>query len=182
VLPRRLNEHLEIRELKAGEPELALMPVRAEVLRARLAQNSTCLGAFRAGALIGYMWFCDGRYDEDEVRCTYLLDPVRESVFDFDFYLFPEHRMGLAFIGLWNGAIEHLNRRGKRYTFSRLTRFNAASRRAHRRLGGRIIARALFLQMWRVEVMLATVFPYLHVSATKAGRVRLNLRPGTANA
>ena len=182
VLPRRLNEHLEIRELKAGEPELALMPVRAEVLRARLAQNSTCLGAFRAGALIGYMWFCDGRYDEDEVRCTYLLDPVRESVFDFDFYLFPEHRMGLGFIGLWNGAIEHLNRRGKRYTFSRLTRFNAASRRAHRRLGGKIIARALFLQMWRVEVMLATVFPYLHVSATKAGRVRLNLRPGTANA
>jgi len=178
LLPGRLNKQLEIREIKAGDPQIALMPVRPEVMQARLAQDSICLGAFNKGIFIGYMWFCNSTYDEDEVRCTYLLDPTQESVFDFDFYLFPEHRMGLGFVGLWNGANEFLNRRGIHYTFSRLTRFNVASRRAHHRLGGKVIGRALFLQMWQVEVMLATLFPYVHLSMTKAGRVHLTLRPG----
>ena len=175
LVPVRWNKKLEIREIKGGDAELGLMPVRPEVMRARLAQNAICLGAFAKGALIGYMWFCGGSYDEDEVRCTYLMTPAQASVFDFDFYLFPEHRMGLGFVALWNGANEFLNRKGIHYTFSRLTRFNVASRRAHQRLGGRVVGRVLFLQAWRLEIMLATVFPY--VSITRSGRVHLKLRP-----
>jgi hypothetical protein len=178
VRPNRRNTHLEIREIKAGDPVIALMPVRPDVMQARLAQNATCLGAFsNTGTLIGYMWFCNTAYEEDEVRCTYVLDPVRESVFDFDFYLFPEHRMGMGFIGLWSGAREVLSRHGIRYTFSRMTRFNTASRRAHERLGGKVIGRALFFQAWRLEVMLATLSPYVHASMGTAERVRLTMRP-----
>src|SRR5258706_5694113 len=129
LLPGAFAKQLEIREIKAGDPELALMPVRPDAMQDRFTQNAVCLGAFRKDALIGYMWFCARTYNEDEVRCTYILGPERESVFDFDFYLFPEHRMGLGFVGLWNGANEFLNRRGIRYTFSRLTRFNLTSRR-----------------------------------------------------
>jgi hypothetical protein len=103
-------------------------------------------------------------------------------VFDFDFYLFPEHRMGLGFVGLWNGANAFLNRRGVHHTFSRLTRFNVASRRAHQHLGWKVVGRALFLQAWRIEIMLATLFPYVHISATKSGRVRLALRPDVLTA
>ena len=182
LLRGRLDRHLEIREIKAGDPEMALMPVRPEAMQARLAQNAICLGAFRKGALIGYMWFCNREYDEDEVRCTYVLGRARESVFDFDFYLFPEHRMGLGFLGLWNGANEYLSRRDIHYTFSRLTRFNVASRRAHQHLGWKTVGRVLFFQAWRLEVMVATLFPFVHVSITKAGRVRLILQPDVLDA
>jgi hypothetical protein len=182
LIPRRFNKQLEIREIKLGDPEIALMPVRPEVMRARLTQNATCLGAFEKGVLIGYMWFCHKTYDEDEVRCTYVLGSEHESVFDFDFYLFPEHRMGLGFVGLWNGANAFLNRRGIRYTFSRLTRFNVASRRAHQHLGWKLVGRALFLQAWRIEVMVATLFPYAHISIKKTGRVHLTLRPDVLHA
>lgn len=177
LLPRRLNTRFEIREIKAGDPEISRMPVRPEVMEARLAQHATCLGAFKNGVFIGYMWFCNPAYDEDEVRCTYLLGPVQESVFDFDFYLFPEHRMGLGFAALWNGANEFLRNRGIRYTFSRLTRFNKASRRAHEHLGWKVVGCALFLQAWNLEIMLATLSPYFHVSTAKANRVELTLVP-----
>ena len=46
----------------------------------------------------------------------------------------------------------------------------------------KVVGRALFLQLWQVEVMLASVFPYVHVSPTKAGRVQLMLRPDAINA
>jgi len=182
LLSGRLGKQLEVREIKAGDPALALMPVRPEVIPARFAQNSTCLGAFRKGVLIGYMWFCDRKYEEDEVRCTYVLGRERESVFDFDFYIFPEHRMGLGFVGLWNGAIDFLSRRGIRYTFSRLTHFNIASRRAHQHFGWKVVGRALFLRVWKLEIMAATLFPFVHVSMTKAGRVRLALHPHVLDA
>ena len=70
-----------------------------------------------------------------------------DSVFDFDFYIYPEHRMGLAFVALWNGANAFLSSRGIRFpTFSRLTRFNTA-RIAHRHFGWKHVGRALFLQL-----------------------------------
>jgi hypothetical protein len=182
LLPGAFAKQLEIREIKAGDPELALMPVRPDAMLDRFTQNAVCLGAFRKDALIGYMWFCARAYNEDEVRCTYILDPERESVFDFDFYLFPEHRMGLGFVGLWNGANEFLSRRGIRYTFSRLTRFNLTSRRAHQHFGWKRVGRALFLRVWRLQVMVATLFPFVHVSMTRARRVRLILQPHALNA
>ena len=176
LVPDRIAKQLEIRLIEPGDSELALMPVRPEVMQARLAQKAVCLGAFKKGILVGYMWFCSGRYDEDEVRCTYVLGRPGESVFDFDFYLFPEHRMGFGFAILWNGANELLGRRGIRYTFSRMTRFNLASRRAHQHLGLRVVGRALFLRAWVLEVMVATLFPYFHVSITRAGRAHLTLQ------
>ncbi len=181
LLPGSMGKRLVVREIMHGDPEIALMPVRPEILRARIAQNAICLGAFKNTTLIGYMWFSNTSYDEDEVKCTYLLDRASESVFDFDFYLFPEHRMGLGFVALWNGANEFLSQRGVRYTFSRLTRFNLASRRAHQHLGWKRVGIALFLQAWRVEAMLATLFPYIHLSLTKSGRVRLTLKPDVLN-
>jgi len=177
LFPRGFRKQLEIREIKPGDPELALMPVRSEAMDARLAQHATCLGAFQKGVFIGYMWFCNPTYDEDEVRCTYVLGRAKESVFDFDFYIFPEYRMGLAFVGLWNGANEFLSSRNVRYTFSRLTRFNVASRRAHQHLGWKVVGRAIFLKARSIEFMLATLFPFVHMSITKRGRVHLTLQP-----
>ena len=177
LLPGRLTKNLEIREIKRGDPEVDLMPARPEIKESRFAQDAICLGAFQKGQFIGYMWFCHRTYEEDEVRCTYVVTPVEEAVFDFDLYLFPQHRMGLGFIGIWNGANKFLRERGIKFTFSRLTRFNVASRRAHHHLGWKLVGRAVFLQTWRLEFMIATLSPFLHVSLGKPGGVRLKLRP-----
>ena len=134
------------REIKRGDPEVELMPARPEIKESRFKQNAICLGAFHKGQFIGYIWFCFNAYEEDEVRCTFVLTPAEEAVFDFDLYLFPEHRMGLGFIGIWNGANKFLRSRGIKFSFSRLTRFNLASRRAHEHLGWKRVGRALFLQ------------------------------------
>ncbi len=176
LLPRRFTSKIAIREIRAGDPAIARMPVRPEVMAERWRAQATCLAAFKDSALIGYMWFCSPSYDEDEVRCTYRVAPEGSAVFDFDFYLFPEYRLGLAFAALWNGANQFLNERGVRYTFSRLTRFNLASRQAHRHFNLKLVGRALFLKAWQVEFMLATIRPFFHVGATEGSRVRFDLR------
>ncbi len=174
LLPARFARRLEIREIRRGDPEVALMPARPEIKESRFAQDAICLGAFQNGQFMGYIWFRFGAYEEDEVRCTYLPAPEGQSIFDFDLYIFPEHRLGIAFAGIWDGANQYLRKRGVKFTFSRLTQSNYASRRAHDHLGWKEVGRAVFLQAGRLEVMAATVFPYLNLSLGK--RVRLKLR------
>lgn len=177
LLPDRLSKGFEIRQIKQNDPEIDRMPARTDIKEARFAQDALCLGAFRKGQFIGYLWLCFDEYDEDEVRCRYVLSPRGHAVFDFDLYIFPEHRMGLGFVGIWNAVNKYLHQRGIEFTFSRLTRFNLPSRRAHAHLGWKRVASAVFLQAWNLEVMIATTPPFLHASANRMRSVRLNLSP-----
>jgi hypothetical protein len=178
LLPGCVANELEIREIKRGDPEVDLMPARPEIKESRFEQGAVCLGAFRRDRLVGYIWFCRRRYEEDEVRCTFMPIPEREAVFDFDLYIFPPYRLGRAFAGIWQGANEYLWQHGIRHTFSRVTRYNLSSRRAHKHLGAKVIGRSVFLLAGSLQLMLATIFPYAHLSMKKSGRVRLALRPG----
>jgi len=177
LLPPNLAKNLRFAEIEPADADIARMPARTDIKLARFAQGARCLGAYRKGQLIGYIWFSFDRYDEDEVRCTYELAASGQSVFDFDLYLFPEHRMGIGFMAIWHGANDYLRERGILYTFSRLTRFNLASRRAHAHLGWRCVGRAVFLQAWRLEIMAATLYPYLAVSWSAHQRITLQLKP-----
>lgn len=177
LLPGNLVKSLSFREIAAGDPELELMPAPAGVRAARFAQGSVCLGMFRKGELIGYSWFVFNRYAEDEARFDFVLDSPIDSVFDFDLYLFPEHRLGLGFAGLWHGVNEHLRARGIRYTFSRLNRFNLASRRAHEHLGWRRIGRAFVLQLGSVELIFTGLAPFIRLSLSPDSRMLLRLSP-----
>lgn len=178
LLPPGFAKQFEWREIRRGDAEIDLMPARADIKELRFQQNALCLGAWQKGRFAGYIWFCFGQYEEDEARCTFVLTPRESSVFDFDLYLFPEHRMGLGFMAIWNGANEFLRNRGVRHTFSRLTRYNVASRRAHQHLGWKRIASAFFLQAWGAELMVATIFPYVHLSLAESSRARLRLSAG----
>jgi len=178
LLPPRLAGSLELREIQAGSPELARMPARPDIKASRFRQNAICLAAYQKEQLVGHIWFCFRTYREDEVRCTFLLPDEQHSVFDFDLYLFPEHRMGIGFVAIWNAANEFLRARGVRCSYSRLTRFNLPSRRAHLRLGARCIGRMFVLQMGKVECTLATLPPYVHVSFSERDRTHLKLRAG----
>ena len=177
LLPTRLSRALEIREIAPGDPEIARMPARPDIKELRFKQNAICLGAFQKNQCIGHIWFCFHAYEEDEVRCTFVLPEGNQAVFDFDLYVFPEYRMGLGFAGIWNGANEFLRSRGVKCSFSRLTRFNLASRRAHQQLGAQRVGRLFALQTWHVELMVATVSPYLHLSMGDRDRVRVTFRP-----
>lgn len=176
LLPERLARAFEFREIREGDPEIDLMPARPEIKASRFAQKATCLGAYLKGRLVGYVWFCFRAYEEDEVRCTFVLAPADASVFDFDLYVMPEHRMGLGFVALWHGTSAYLRARGVRMSFSRLTRTNVGSRRAHAHLDWKRVGQALFLKAWRVELVLATLFPFAHLSWSDGARVRLTLR------
>ena len=162
LLAGKFSAQLETRVIRAGDPEIALMPVRPEIMAARLRQQATCIGAFKRGAMIGYMWFCEkSELRVDEVRCTYVLASLQNSVsISISTYSRSiEWVWGLSHCG----TVERIPERPRhRYTFSRLTRFNVASRRAHQHLGWKVVGRALFLQLGRLELMgMATrVFPY----------------------
>jgi hypothetical protein len=179
LLPERLARHISFREIGAADPDLLRMPVPMPTLQGRFAQGARCLGVWRRAELLGYVWLVRNEYDEDEARCTYVLPPARpgvgvgDSVFDFDLYLFPEHRMGVGFVALWHAAARHLHVQAVTCSYSRMTRFNLASRRAHLRLGSKVVGRALFLCLGRFECMLSTLHPYL--AASWSARVRLRL-------
>jgi len=177
LLPPNLAKNLSFVDIVRGDPALDLMPARPEIKQARFDQGAICLGVYRKGNLIGFAWFCFRAYEEDEVRCTYQLAQPDCSVFDFDFYVFPEHRMGIGFLAVWHGANEYLRARGIRYTFSRLTRFNVASRRAHAHLGWKCVGRAIFLQAWKLELMLSSLAPFTFLSWSGTLRPKLRLRP-----
>lgn len=175
LLPDRFRRNLEMREIGPGHPDLETFPVGAEVTTARYQQGATCLGLYRAGELLGYIWLCFGRYDEDEVRCTYMLSPVEQSVFDFDLYIFPQHRFGVAFPALWDGTNQFLRERGIRYTFSRVSRFNQASKRSHDHFGWKRVGKAAILKAWRLQVFTANTSPYVRISLSDAGRPTIEL-------
>ena len=177
LLSGRLGRSMEIREILAGAPEIERMPARPDIKQSRFEQGAVCLGAYRKDELIGYLWLCFDRYDEDEVRCTYMLRPRGRAVFDFDLYIFPEHRMGLGFVAIWNGVNKYLRDRNVEFTFSRLTRFNLPSRRAHAHLGWKRVASAVFFQAWDFEIMFATIRPFFNISLRRSNRARLDLTP-----
>lgn len=177
LLSANLAKNLTFEEIGSGHPDVALMPAREDIKALRFAQAARCLGVYRKRVLIGYIWFNFGTYEEDEVRCTYILQESAVSVFDYDLYLFPEYRMGIGFMGIWHGANQYLRARGVDYTFSRLTRFNLASRRSHAHLGWKRAGQAVFLQLGPIEAMVADVAPFVALTWTASQRVKLKLSP-----
>jgi hypothetical protein len=179
LVPPSLRNGIEVREITVGDPALALMPVSSEVLLDRFAKPTVCLGAFRDNQLVAYMWLCLGPYEEDEVRCLFDPQPANQAVWDFDFYVFPNHRLGMGFVCLWDGANAFLRERGIRFSCSRVTRFNMMSRKAHKHFKWERIGHTLFLRASRFQAMLATVPPYLHVAFGDSSRPVIQIWTGS---
>lgn len=177
LLPANLARGLAFREIERGDPEVAQMPARPDVKESRFHQGARCLGAYRNDSLVGYIWLCSNSYEEDEVRCKYWLTSPIDSTFDFDLVVLPEHRMGLGFLSVWHCASQYLRQRNVRYSFSRLTRFNLASRRSHHHLGWYRVGSAVFLKAWSWELMLATIAPFVSLTLGPRQRVSLKLGP-----
>lgn len=164
---------IEIREVEAHEIQAGAFPRPEPVIRRRFAQGHTCLGAFREGTMIGYIWLALKGYDEDEVRCRFEPQPSDRCAWDFDVFVFSEHRMGTCFARLWQAANEYLRNRGYRWTMSRISCFNVKSMAAHRRLQAVDLATTVFLVTGPVQATLSTCRPWMHLSVNRQQRPRI---------
>jgi GNAT superfamily N-acetyltransferase len=152
------------------------MPRPAEVIARRFRDGAVCFAAENAGNLVGFIWISLDRYDEDEVRCEYVLAPKGEVAWDFDAYVAPKFRMSRVFVQLWEAANEYLRLHGYHWTASRISAFNPASLATHRRFGAEHRHTAVFLVIGPLQLTLLTLAPFVHLSAGQAGRPRLVLR------
>lgn len=154
---------VELRWLRADDPLVAQMPRPQAVIARRFSEGARCLAALKSERLIGFLWYQENGYLEDEVRCRYRFDAAT-TVWDFDVYVDPEFRLGRVFSRLWSTAHRELRARGYRWTISRISAFNAASLSAHARMGARTIGSATFLAIGPLQVSFATVAPRFYLS------------------
>ncbi len=156
---------------------LAAFPRPVAVIAARYAQGGHCLAATVDGAFAGYLWWQRDRYEEDEVRCSFVLrDPAR-CVWDYDLYVEPRLRLGRTMARLWQAADERLAAQGVRWSLSRISAFNPGSLTAHARLGTVHCESASFVVIGGLQLALLAQLPYLHLSLRGGARPQLKLGP-----
>jgi hypothetical protein len=163
LLPARSGS-ITIRPLEAGDAELAQVPRDPDLVAARLANGDICLGAVKQGRLAGYMWISIGAYEEDEVRARFDPRPEGRAAWDYDIFIMPEERGGVLFVRLWDAAYELLRARGYRWSLSRISSFNLASRASQARMGARPIGWGMFLILFNHQLTICSMAPHLHYS------------------
>jgi hypothetical protein len=162
-----------IRRIDAGDPLTRSFPRPAEVIARRFADGAVCFAATRGEALVGFIWLKHESYEEDEVRCRFVPRPSAKAVWDFDVYVDPTFRMSRAFLRLWDATNAYLRERGIEWTMSRISAFQVRSQAAHRRLGARPVASALFLCLGAIEISFFSTRPYAWLSLGPRSRPTL---------
>jgi uncharacterized membrane protein YdjX (TVP38/TMEM64 family) len=164
LLPHRRGQSIDIKLITSMDKALLDLPLTYDVLNFRFEQGAVCFGAFKNGSIIGCLWLCMDRYNEDEIRCRFIPRPTGQVCWDFDVYVVPEHRSGIAFARLWDVANGYLRKRGIRWSMSRISAFNIASLAAHERLGSVRIGGATFIRLLGWQIMMSSLRPFFHLS------------------
>jgi len=182
LAPVRPNERVRIDRIDAGDPMVARFPRPPAVIARRFAEGAVCFVARRDDEFVGFLWLQQDAYQEDEVRCRFVLAPHGRAAWDFDVHVEPAFRMGRAFARLWEAANAHLRERGVEWSLSRISAFNPDSVRAHARLRSRRIGGGVFLCAGPLQVSLLDCAPYAHVSLRDASFpvLRLDAASGAA--
>lgn len=173
----RASSTSQVRQVEREDPLVPLFPRPPEVIATRFADGAMCFVATSRERFAGFLWLAFDGYDEDEVRCRYAFDTPEISAWDYDVYVEPEYRLGRTFMRLWQAANQFMSTRGVRWTFSRISAFNAGSIAAHRRLGGQILHSATFLCIGRLQISAIGAAPFLHVSLHPDARPVVRVRP-----
>ncbi len=177
IAPPAPESRIAIRRVEPGDPLVSRFPRSPEVIAHRFRIGAQCVAAERQGQFVGFLWVKEAQYPEDEVRCTYVLDPRGAAVWDFDIHIEPQFRLGRTFARLWDGANGWLRARGYRWTISRISAFNPDSLAAHRRLGAVDLGRATFVRAGPVQLAFLGQAPFLHVGWRDEQAPTLRFRP-----
>lgn len=175
--PMRPDAATTLLSVAAGDACEADFPRPPAVLARRRAAGARCTAALVRGEFAGFIWIQRGRYEEDELRCTYVLDDPLRSVWDYDVYVEPKYRVGRTMARLWSHVDAELAASGVRWSFSRISAFNPASLASHARLGTVRCGSALFLCAGPLQLSWLPRFPWLHGSLSDSRAPRLHLRP-----
>jgi hypothetical protein len=172
----RPDPKLVLRVAEPGDPAAASFPRPAQVNAQRWAAGARCFVAVAGGEFAGHIWIQSEGYDEDEVRCRFVL-PGSGAVWDFDVFVAPRFRLGRTMARLWHHTSAQLGREGARWSFSRISMFNHASIASHARLGAISLGRAVFVVVGPWQCMWSDLAPRLHLSLRASTRPHLQLPP-----
>lgn len=176
----RDDAHTVIDLVTPSDPISAAFPRPAAVIRGRFENGAACYAASVKQDFGGFIWISRERYVEDEVRCQYILSAPGISAWDFDVYVEPRFRLGRTMARLWKHVDAALARDGVRWSFSRISRFNATSLGAHQRLGAIQVGSAVFVVLGSLQLALLSFRPFLHVSFGAADGPNIRLSPPRA--
>lgn len=145
-----------VRRVGADDPVALRFPRPRQVNAVRWAAGADCHVCEIKGEFAGTIWIQHGAYDEDEVRCRFELADPETSVWDFDVYVEPRYRIGRTMARMWKAVDRELAAQGVRWSFSRISVFNAASLRSHARLGAVVVGRATFVEIGPLQLAWCT--------------------------
>ncbi len=165
----RLSKGYAVRKIQPGDPRL-LEILPPAVCDYRFEQKAVCIGAFKEETLTALLWFTTDIYHEDEVRADFI--PPSDACWDFGVHIEPEYRMTRAFSNLWGASTVIMNDMGYEKSLSRISAFNPISLHAHTRMGAKLIAKAIFINIGPVQISFSNAKPLLYISFSKSSRPR----------
>ena len=173
----RPDRHTEIVQAAPQSDFAKYFPRPERVIRMRFESGALCFSALVNNEFAGFIWLRANEYQEDEVRCTYVLQAPHTSVWDFDVYIEPKFRLSRTLARLWQAVDRHLKEQGVNWTFSRISAFNPESLAAHAKLGIVECYSAVFLLVGKLQLSLLPQRPYVHLSLSDKRRPVLRLDP-----
>ena len=108
-------------------------------------------------------------------RARFDVGPDGKAVWDFDIFILPSRRGGLAFAFLWDGVFDYLRERNIRWLTSYIASTNTASLKSHLRMGSLKLGSAIFFRLGPVQLVISTRAPHLHVSLADTAKPAFRL-------
>jgi hypothetical protein len=153
-----------VRRIDHAHPLVSQLPRPRDEIARRFAGGAVCFLAIRENRIIGHLWATRSAYREPVHRAEFAPRPLGRTAWDFDLWIDPADRLGLAFARLWDTCNTHLREQGVTWTCSRVSAFNPESLQAHARLGMRVMHSLLYFAAGRVELLIADVAPFVALS------------------
>lgn len=163
-LPPHRGKEIKIRLIDKTDTVISSFPRPLHVIESRFNCGAKCLVAFKDDRFIGFLWLQLGPYQEDEVRARFIPLPENRAAWDFDVFIVPEYRFGLAFTRLWDEANNLLSNSDIYWSYSRITATNSVSLKSHLRQNAECLGSAHFLCSDKWQLTVASLFPYFHLS------------------
>ncbi|MFO1320406.1 MAG: hypothetical protein U1F52_12390 [Burkholderiales bacterium] len=166
----RRGGSIEVRRLEPAEVRALSWPRPQPVIERRLAEGAVCMAAFSKGRMIGFQWLSLGPYEEDDVRTRFDPSPAGRAAWDYDIFVDPDHRLGRAFVRLWDATNLFLRERGIPWSMSRISAFAPESRRSHASMEAVRIGTCLYLCVGSLQLSFLSRAPWMHVGFSSARR------------
>lgn len=167
VLPPASNAAFRVARIESGEIETAAFQRPPGAIKERFASGSICIAARKADKLQGFMWLHFGVLKERLVACDFEALPGETTCWDYDFEIFPEHRLGRTFVRLWDEAHRILRERGITSTVSWISYANLASRRSHERMGARRHGWLIVLDVFDRKLAISPSSPHVRIAGAE---------------